>query len=284
MGFDTYTKLFDSSVIPVINYGTEVLGYLKNLKSDSIQIKAIKIFLGVHRFASNDAVQGDMGWLPNHLKHTLNVLRYWNRLVDLDDSRLTRKVFDAEYDLNKKGSWCYFVKDTLSDLDMAHIYNAKICCDLGLCRTRLFISYANTWANNLKKKPKLRVYMQIKDVYATEKYVMLNLERNQRSILAQLRFGILPLYIETGRYTNVKLENRICTFCDDNKIENELHFTMNCSLYKDSRSIFFNSINMDFTYSLADNFRLLCIEQPRKLSKFISNIWQIRKDKMYIKG
>ena len=39
MGFDTYTKLYVSSVTPVINYGTEVLGYLKNMKSDSIQIK-----------------------------------------------------------------------------------------------------------------------------------------------------------------------------------------------------------------------------------------------------
>ena len=144
--------------------------------------------------------------------------------------------------------------------------------------------FVERWKTDIKNKPKLRTYVKLKQSYGTELYVRLNLTRPQRSILAQLRCGILPLYIETGRYTNVKLENRICTFCDDNKIENELHFTMNCSLYKDSRSIFFNSINMDFTYSLADNFRLLCIEQPRKLSKFISNIWQIRKDKMYIKG
>lgn len=280
MGYDTYTKLFDSSVTPVINYGTEVLGYLKNLKSDSIQIKAIKIFLGVHRFASNDAVQGDMGWLPNHLKRTLNVLRYWNRLVNLDDARLTRKVFDAEYDANKKGSWCYFVKDTLSDLEMAHIYTAKTSCDLGLCRTRLFIMYANVWANNLKKKPKLRVYRQIKDEYTSEKYVMLNLERNQRSILAQLRTGVLPLHVETGRFENKKLEDRKCKLCNTDAVEDEFHFLFHCSHYENLRQVFYNEIPLGEIVD-EDRLKTLFTSYSRKFSKYVCNLFNKRKDCLY---
>ncbi|XP_053387326.1 uncharacterized protein LOC123542028 [Mercenaria mercenaria] len=37
------------------------------------------------------------------------------------------------------------------------------------------------------------------DYFETENYVKLNLKRNERSLLAQLRCGILPLRIETGR-------------------------------------------------------------------------------------
>ena len=124
--------------------------------------------------------------------------------------------------------------------------------------------------------------MKLKENYGVENYVKLNLTRPQRSILAQVRFGILPLYIETGRYTNVKIENRICQMCEDNKVESELHFIMNCPLYKDERLIFFNNINVNFnSYSLADNLKLLCNEFSRKLSKFVSTIWEKRKTKMY---
>ncbi len=63
-------------------------------------------------------------------------------------------------------------------------------------------------------KPKLRIYSLIKFAYEPEHYVTLNLSRAQRSVCAQLRCGILPLAIETGRYHSVPEENRMCLLCD----------------------------------------------------------------------
>ena len=122
----------------------------------------------------------------------------------------------------------------------------------------------------------------IKPSFGTEEYVKINLTRPQRSILAQIRLGILPLYIETGRYTGVKVENRICSLCNLNKVENELHFLMSCTYYKNERSVFFRGLDKcNFSYSQADNFKLLCSIHPRKLSKYISNIWNKRKEAIY---
>ncbi len=53
----------------------------------------------------------------------------------------------------------------------------------------------------------------------------------QRSLCAQLHSGILPLHLETGRYRGVIEEERICTYCDINKIENEFRFVVYCPLY-----------------------------------------------------
>ena len=36
----------------------------------------------------------------------------------------------------------------------------------------------------------------------------------ERSHLAQLRLGILPLMIELGRFRNIDLEKRLCTVCN----------------------------------------------------------------------
>jgi len=59
-------------------------------------------------------------------------------------------------------------------------------------------NFEHKWLTGIMAKPKLRTYLQIKDVYETELYVKANLSRNQRSLVAQLRTGILPLALETG--------------------------------------------------------------------------------------
>jgi len=60
-------------------------------------------------------------------------------------------------------------------------------------------NFEQKWLTGIMAKPKLRTYLQIKDVYETELYVLkANLTRNQRSLVAQLRTGIFPLALETG--------------------------------------------------------------------------------------
>ena len=55
----------------------------------------------------------------------------------------------------------------------------------------------------------------------TEYYVVYNLSKRQRSLCAQVRSGLLPLTVETGRYVNVEEEKWICPMCCLNDIENE---------------------------------------------------------------
>ena len=78
--------------------------------------------------------------------------------------------------------------------------------------------------NNLKfleditAKPKLRTYCKIKHSFQTEPYIAKCFSRNKRSILAQLRIGILPIMIDTGRYSNITPEHRLCNYCSLDKI------------------------------------------------------------------
>ena len=51
----------------------------------------------------------------------------------------------------------------------------------------------------------------------------------------KFRLGILPLHIETGRYTNTPIDQRICKICDFGEIENEYHFIMTCPEYESAR-------------------------------------------------
>ena len=280
MLYDTYTKCIDSSVNPVVDYGAEVWGLIKESGTDRVQLKAIRAFLGVHKFAPGLGLLGDIGWMPSHLRRKLCLLRFWNKLVTLPDDRITKHVFNEEYRMN--GKWCSAVKALFVEFDCLDIYENKLECDLLWCKDKLMETYCTQWKESVTRKPKLRTYCKIKKEFGTEEYVRLNLTRQQRSLLAQLRLGILPLALETGRFTNVKVENRICTLCNVNKVETEVHFLLSCKHYQQQRSDLFNSINTaGFSYSLADNFIKLCNDYPRKLSKYIVTIWERRKTSLY---
>ena len=40
---------------------------------------------------------GDTGWIPSVYRRWLSMLRYWNKLIQMDDHRITKKVFIADY-------------------------------------------------------------------------------------------------------------------------------------------------------------------------------------------
>ena len=67
-----------------------------------------------------------------------------------------------------------------------------------------------------------------------EQYVTLNLDSKQRSLLSQLRMGILPTGVETGRFNHMAIEDRKCESCD--LVEVECHFLFQCELYNDVRT------------------------------------------------
>ena len=61
------------------------------------------------------------------------------------------------------------------------------------------------------------------------------IEEKYRTILTRWRLSNFDLQIETGRYSNIAREQRICNFCNDNVVEDENHVIFECSLYHEIR-------------------------------------------------
>ena len=68
-----------------------------------------------------------------------------------------------------------------------------------------------------------------------EEYLNLHIKKYQRSLSAQFRAGILSLHVETGRFRNLPLEQRLCVFCDKSEVEHEYNFLCQCAVYRDHR-------------------------------------------------
>ncbi len=53
-------------------------------------------------------------------------------------------------------------------------------------------------SRNMQTSPKLRTYITYKSEFCVEPYVYNILNRKLRSVIAELRFGILPCTVEKG--------------------------------------------------------------------------------------
>ena len=57
LSYNCFSKLYESSVIPIIRYGASIWGH----KEYSVHNRMCRYFLGVGKFTPNAAVQGDVG-------------------------------------------------------------------------------------------------------------------------------------------------------------------------------------------------------------------------------
>ena len=112
-----------------------------------------------------------------------------------------------------------------------------------------------------------------------------HVKRNERSLLAQFRCGILPLCIETGRYVGEKPEERLCKICDSQQIEDETHFLLHCPFYSVLRDNIFSSIeHVDFDQLPdIDKTVILMNNSPRQTAKYLVGAFEKRKT-FYIQG
>ena len=92
LGYQTYTKLYHTGVVPIMDYCSGIWGYQNFGKLNTIQNRSQRLYLGVHRFASNLAINGDMGWVNSNTRRKLEMLRLWKRLIKMDNSRLSKKI------------------------------------------------------------------------------------------------------------------------------------------------------------------------------------------------
>ena len=205
VGYNTYTKLYNSGVAPILEYSCAVWPCAK----------ANEIYLCAFRF--------------------------WNRLFNMEDFRLTKQIFYWDF-VNQRG-WTQDIRHLLIQLDLEYAFSEKIIIDMNLVKSKLNELMYEQWSNEVHNKPKLRTYVQIKDTFEPEPYVLSNINRQRRSLLTQIRLGILPVKIETGRFRSLSLDQMICELCEMQKVENEIHFIFECPLYNNLGKRYMNMRN-----------------------------------------
>ena len=254
--YSTFTKLYDSLVWSVIDYGASIWGFTEYSCINAVHHRACRFFMGVGKYTPNAAVNGDMAWIPTIVRQWKAIGRLWTRLIHMDNTRLNKRVFlwsNTASNSNVK-NWPYKVKEKLAVLELSHFSNPdnmysfkhvlsninEKCMNLYKQKWRALVNNQN--ATRGQGRNKLRTYSKFKDEYKCEPYLMQSIPKSHRRALAKFRCGVAPIRIETGRFERLNEEDRVCAHC--NVVENEKHVLIDCPFYQDIRFELFESCKL----------------------------------------
>ena len=284
----TALKLFYSMIVPILTYGSEIWSpyYLKGLRDDnfmslcdnipaeSILLKFSKYLLGVKRNATTSAVRGELGLYGLFITTLSQSVSYWLRLCTFDQTSIVYESLLTSFSMfneQSKENWSGYIKKLLVN------FNQQECWyNFGSKRPKnvtqslkcaMYDKFSSEWSSSIGHnslsmsnnnnytgvKEKLRSYKLFKKELVFENY-LLNTSFNLRRHFTKFRISDHNLYIESGRHSKPKtpLEQRICSLCDHDEIEDEKHFLMHCSFYNSEREELFRYISEFTSFSSLD--------------------------------
>ena len=247
-------SIWKALVRPVLEYAAEIWGEKDWEEAEILQRTMAKRILGMKMRAPNEAVLGDLGWWPLKARRDMIRLRYWQKILNMDEKRLPRLVYDWEkenIDTNK--SWITYTKQLISELELDEYWtkqeiNKNKAEWNKLIQDKIQVREQREWRQRAKSKPKLRTYIKYKQILKEEEYLK-NEDAKGRRMMARLRSGTNNLRIETGRYKRPKQPEqfRLCKLCMY-ETENEEHFLMRCTAYDNIR----NDLVLDLKNQVGD--------------------------------
>ena len=164
MDFDTYTKIFESTVIPILEYGSGVWGIKRYDSLERLQYRAVRTFLGVSLTTPIPAIMGEMGWYPIHLRTQKNIVRLFCRLTNLSDTRICRQVFlwDQSTSARYRDTWFNHAKRLLDSCGLTDISdlddNVSTSYVIDTVEKHLMDEYSQSWLESIQQVSELRTY------------------------------------------------------------------------------------------------------------------------------
>lgn len=197
--YSTFTKLFDTLVWSVIEYGASIWGCREFTCINAIKNRAMRFFMGVGKYTPNLALYGDMGWMPCSIKQWSAVFRLWSRLSKMNNNRLNKRVFNWCYSSSssKIKNWCYRVMSKFRDTNLEQYCDIDVFLSRNMIHcieTTLFDTYKINWCNQLNNDAyrKLRTYKTFKTEFKVESFLCKNMPIRYRSAFSKFRCGVAP--------------------------------------------------------------------------------------------
>jgi hypothetical protein len=242
MPFIPYFKLINTCLSPVLLYGSEVWGSKPYDVIEAINVKACKQFMMVSSKTTNAAVLGDCGRYPLFISIVMRLISYWLRILQMSSDRYPYKCFQMLHYLDTTGhsNWASGVKNVLFKFGFGIVWISQ---DVGSVNNflqqlseRLHDISSQEWFTKACSLSKLRTYVEFKSLLCPEQYLLEVTIPCHRRALSRLRCSNHSLIIESGRYHNIDVDDRICQLCDTDEIEDEYHFVLVCPLFIDIRN------------------------------------------------
>ena len=112
--------LFDKLVTPILNYGSEVLGFCKANQIERTHLQFCKNLLGVKQSTQNNFMYGDLGRMSYQSCRYIKIVKYWLKVITKPENKLVNILYtqmksDFEAD-DSTINWAVLVRKLLCEL------------------------------------------------------------------------------------------------------------------------------------------------------------------------
>lgn len=268
-------NLFDAYVSSILNYACEVWGFCQAENIERVHRKFLKSILGVKISTNNSAIYGELGRYPLYLIRYVRIIKYYLKLYSEQNSNciLQTMIRTMRQDINRDQNcqnWASSVRDLLqnSGFNDVWLYPESVNSNIFIpvLRNRLIDIYIGTWRNDINSRNSLVMYREIKHNFELSAYIENIQEFKLRQVLAKLRLSSHNLNIESGRHRNIPRDDRKCTICTKNDLEDEYHFVLICTAFSDHRKKFIPKYYYDYP-SMFKFIQLLSSTNTKLLTK-----------------
>jgi len=299
---DIALHIFDNTVKPILLYGSEVWGidlaksslaksYGKHIEANKISQTELKFYrriLGVRRNTSLIGIRGELGRHPLVLRAIVNSIKHYVNIKNKPQNKLVKIALEENKKLSAHSKRTWFSKLTaiMTELNIATDIERtdpdRIKALTQRLHNKLKSDYETHWkaaldtdssVNRQSGGNKLRTYRTFKQNFGTEAYLTEVDNPVHRRALSQLRLSSHPLNIEAQRGIIRNPEERFCPICNQEKVENEMHFLLTCPHYQEERSKI-NDILREYpntrTLNNTDLFIWLMSNENKKICKSLA--------------
>ncbi len=287
---DFYEKIVNSSIRNKDNVNFDLISLTDTSFIEKTNLKFCKFILGLSRQSVNIAARAELAQYPLDVFIKAQSIKYYVRLASHTDNALLDDAFLLSKNLHEKGtySWCSYINSicasndiNINDLNCMNYIKDQI--SFNNIKQKLKLGYEKNFFDKLKattETSKIFLYSKIKTEYTINNFIyQSNFESRQN--ICKMRISDHPLEIERGRYKKVKREDRICTHCNKNQIEDEFHFFFKCSKYNNIREEFSNQNIKIFDSETSESEKLVQIlsnsDHLRYVAPFIKKSYILRK-------
>ena len=237
-------NLFDSLVASVLSYGCEIWGFSSAECIERVHRKFCKHILKVKMSTNNYALYTELGRHPLYIERQMRIIKYWLKLAtDRNSNCILKSVYNDMKTRTENSRnnllWTSKVKSLLERHGFAEVWQYPESVNmkpfLAVLKMRLIDAFLTEARAGIRNSSSLPLFKELDNNTEIAPYLKLLFNEKYRTALAKIRLSSHSLAIETGRHNGILRENRKCTFCDLNDIEDEYHFIIICPLYRDIR-------------------------------------------------
>jgi tetratricopeptide (TPR) repeat protein len=277
--FDIKTKfyLFDTMVLPILLYGSEIYGAYDFKEIDKLHIRFCKYVLGVKHQTPNYAVYGELGRYPLSVLCKERAIKYWLKLNKNFNSP-TFYFYTEQLNSSNNSNWAHTMKNFIDKLGFSYLcenFDIEMNYFPSL-KQRIRDQFVQKWSETIRDMPKLNYYNRFKVTFGFEEYLSILKSECLRKNLSRFRLCSHNLEIETGRYNNTTRDNRLCRVCNQNAIESEYHFLLCCPKYADLRSKYLKNCSWPTLHRFDSIMSSKSKNKIINISKFLKDAMSLR--------